>query len=278
MAGQGQQLTYYALETTDDYRRHLYKTTTMKINTTLQTLLHNLYENNLQTISSDAPGSQDEPLRLTIPAKLQREAQKIYVPISAYKIQLTRTNTDGERTSIENTLHTRMQDFEEHLEEEKAEIEKLRKSWDIIVGEIWKVGVQCLGTETMEVLLFTSSNRTMREAETSLARAESTLFVPEHDDSPAPRKKKRVTFEEPHNEDELPTTKDTSLDFLYQPTRLRLKPGDSAPVFPEHDVKTLELRVKELGKKDIAEYRKVETDYHAHWQKKKVQLLDVFRY
>lgn len=192
-------------------------------------------------------------------------------------MSLSRTNTDGERVPVKGTLGTRMQDFGQHIADEKAEIERLKKKWETTVGEIWKVGVLCLGEEVMESMLFT--NKLTRDASSSPSKAESTLFVPEHGTSPPPRKthsKKRVTFEAPEAEDELPTAASTSLDFLYQPSRLRLEPLPAVPALSDEQIGDLEEQVKELGNKEIEDYRKVERDYQAHWQKKTVQLLKVF--
>ncbi|KAF2833963.1 hypothetical protein CC86DRAFT_339643 [Ophiobolus disseminans] len=265
-------------ETSDDYRRHLYRTATLKINQTLEALLHNLYENTLQTVSSDADNSQEEPLRLTVPAKFERAAQKLYLPISAYNVRLTRTNTNGERDYLVRTLETRMHDFEEHLAEQTAEIERLRKNWETLVGEIWKVGVHCLGEDIMKSMLLTNKDGyVLSSCPSKVTEPASTLFVPEHGTSPAPRKK-RVTFETPTiANDDLPNTETVSFDFLYQPTRLRLEPLPAVPALPEKAIEDLSVQVKELGSKQLEDYRKVERENHAHWQKKTAQLMNVLK-
>jgi hypothetical protein len=73
----------------------------------------------LQNVSSDANGGQVSPIRLTVQAKFEREALKLYQPISAYQIHLTRTNSDGERVRLVGTLDTRMTDYEYHVAEER---------------------------------------------------------------------------------------------------------------------------------------------------------------
>jgi hypothetical protein len=232
----------------------------------------------LQPVSSVAEGSQDEPLRLTVPAKYERAAQKLYLPISSYRISLKHTTTDGERIPVEVTLGTRMQDFEDRIEEQTAEIEQNMKTWETIVGEIWKVGVQCLGEDVMEAMLFTNvAGHAPSSSPSKVAVAESTLFVPEFTSPPRKtRSKKRVTFEVFEDEEELPTASNASLDFLYQPTRVRAKAVPVVPAVSEQDIKNLEWQIKELGKTETETYRKAERDYQAHWQKKTAQLLKVF--
>ena len=267
-------------DTGDEYRRYLYQSTTLKISNTLETLLNNLYESTLQPIFSDANDNHASPIRLSVPAKFEREAHNMYLPISAYQVRLSRTNTNGERVSLMGTLYTRMQDYEEHLAEQKAGIEQLRKDWETIVGEIWKLGVHCLGEIAMESMLFTNKDGHEPSSSPSNAtKAESTIFVPEHGMSSQPRttrSKKRVTFKTPDGEDDLPTTRNSTLDFLHQPSRLRQTPPPAVPVMPEQEIKNLELQISELGKIEIEEYRKAERDYEAHWQRKTAQLLRTF--
>lgn len=146
------QLTPHS-ETSDDYRRHLYQTTTSKINKTLESLLHSLYESNLRVVTSDGNSQEHSPIRLTVQAKLARDAAKIYTPISQYQIRLTRTNTNGEREKLPSTLETRMLDYVDHVAKKSAEVDRLRQDWETIVGEIWKLGVTVLGEDKMEALL-----------------------------------------------------------------------------------------------------------------------------
>jgi hypothetical protein len=253
--------------------------TTLRINTTLNDLLYRLYDSTLHTVSSDAGGSQDSPLRLSAAAKLERAAQNIYRPISTYNVRLHRTNSDGDLVPIRSSLEKRMLDFEDHLAVQRAEIEKIRKRWETMVGEIWKLGVQCLGEESMEAMLFTT-NKVSRELSSSPSQgtvAKSTLFIGEHDTSPPLRRtrsKKHVTFEAP---EELPTASNTSLAFLHQPSRLNVGPAPGVPALSQHHVEELDAQIKELGNKEIEEYRKAERDYHAHWQRKTAQLVRVLK-
>lgn len=206
----------------------------------------------------------------------------MYQPISGFQIQLRRTNTNGEQVPLKSTLEKRMRDFEEHLAEQRDEIDGIMRNWEAVVGEIRKAGVQCLGEESMEALLFTNkATREMSPSPSNATAAESTLFIPEHASSPPlgkSRTKKRVTFEAPNVGDELPVSSTSSLNFLHGPSRLRgWQPVPGVPAFPEQLVVHLGAQVKELGKKEVEEYCKAERDYQAHWQKKTAQVLSVFK-
>jgi hypothetical protein len=260
-------------DTSDEYRRHLYRSTTLKINTTLESLLTHLYEASLQPVSSDPANSDASPLRLTVPAKYERKALKLYQPFSAYKVGLTHTNTDGTRIQLMSTLESRMADYDEYIAKHKAELVQLKADWEAIVGEVWKLGVQCLGEELMESMLFTDKDGMDLSSPTT--RAESMLFVPEQGSSPRPRTKKRVTFDTPGAEKNLPEATNSALAFLYQPTRVRLAPVPAAPAMSKKEVEDLEKQVEELGQKELEEYRKAERDYSIYWQKKNKRLAQV---
>jgi hypothetical protein len=239
----------------------------------LESLLTHLYETSLQPVSSDSANGDASPLRLTVPAKYERKALKLYQPISAYKVGLTHTNTDGTRIQLMSTLESRMADYDEYIAKHKAELVQLKADWEAIVGEIWKLGVQCLGEELMEPTLFTDKDG--MELSSPSTRTESMLFVPEQGTSPRPRTKKRVTFDTPDDEDELPGATNSALAFLYQPTRVRLAPVPAAPAMPKKEVENLEKQVEELGQKELEEYRKAERDYSIYWQKKNKRLAQV---
>lgn len=249
----------------------------MKINSTLESLLSDLHGQSVQSISSNAHDGPESPIRLSLPAKFEHKANKIYQPISPYKISLTHTNTNGERRKILVTLEDRMSDFVDHLEEQKAEIAKLEDEYEVIVGEIWKVGVQCLGERVMQSMLF--EGKDADELAPSPARAEYTLFLPEQGTSPAPRpaaNKKRVTFDTPGNESDSALSKKQALHFLYGPSRLRHAPIPAAPSLPKEEISALETQNVELGQKQLDELKQAEKDYKMYWQKKNRMLAEVF--
>jgi hypothetical protein len=228
-------------------------------------------------MTSDLNDQKGSTARLTIPAQFERAALKLYAPISIYRIGLTRTNTDGTRTKFPATLESRMTDYAHLITSQKAEIEKLEDKWETIVGEIWKVGVQCLGKEVMESMFFNNKGN-IQELSSSSRKAESTLLVAEQE-TPlqcTARVKKRVTFVETvENMDALPRAVDGPLHFLYQPTRLRAGPVPDGPAMPLHEIGGLEKRINGLGQAEYAELKKAERDYKMYWQKKNERLAQV---
>ncbi|KAF1839116.1 hypothetical protein BDW02DRAFT_539871 [Decorospora gaudefroyi] len=258
-------------ETSASYRRHLYQTSFDQINKTLEDLLHRLYESTLQPISNQQDPTAS-PLRLSAPAKYERLATQVYQPISKFTLMLRRTNSEGQSVRFEQTLEMRMQHYDERLEEQTAKLMELQKEWEGIVGEIWKVGVRCLGEGAMEDLMSTKQRdeALVPSSPSKATNAESTLFVPEQGTSPSPprrKSKKRVSF--------VDNTSSTSTfpNFLYQPSRYRS--DDALPVvsaIPATRIKELENTVTELGKREIEHFRNIERDHRAYWKRKTAQL------
>lgn len=187
-------------------------------------------------------------------------ATAIYRPLSAYRLGLTRINTEGEKTRVENTLADRMRNFDEHIQQQTQELKQLQTEWETIVGEIFKLGVICLGQGTMETL-FSASENTLspsKATDADIDDAESTLFVPEQD-TPPQGKKNDGTFKVPFP------------PFLYQPSRFR-KPTPEPPTLSDEKVKELEMQIDELGKEHLKELRKIE-DVRTAWLKKKHRLI-----
>jgi hypothetical protein len=230
----------------------------------------------VQLVSSDANDGPDSPIRLSLPAKFEREASKIYQSISPYKIGLTHTGTDGERTKILMTLEDRMSDYIDHIKEQKVEIAELEDQWEAIVGEIWKVGVKCLGERAMEAMFF--ADELVDELQSLSTRAGTTLFVPEQSTSPPPppaANKKRVTFDTPDDENDFPS-KRQELHFLCQRSRLRHPPVPDMPPLPKEEISALETQIEELGQKQLDDLKQAEKDYKMYWQKKNRMLAQVF--
>lgn len=263
-------------DTSDEYRRHLYETTSQKINNTLESLLHRLHESTLQTVATH--GGHDDlqasPLRLTAPVKYERIAANLFQPLSQYKLGLFASNRLGERVRIEATLATRMQDYKYHLAQRTEEVARLQKQWEMIVGEIWKLGVTCLGQDAMASLLLSkASEQSVGEFPSDTTKAESTLFVPEHG-SPSPvqdgsRGKKHVTFETPHIREGL--TDD--LAFLSQLSRYKNDTLLAAPPLPEQDVQNMKKEIKRLGKKEMEKLQDIGKEKQQFWKRKANQIM-----
>ncbi|KAI4652298.1 hypothetical protein J4E93_002497 [Alternaria ventricosa] len=270
------------------YRRHIYKTASSRINKTLGKLLHTLYESTLQTVtrSSNQQDPNVSPLKLSAPAKYERLATQLYQPISQFTLSLRRTDSEGKSVRLDQTLETRMLHYDELITKETAKLAKLQKEWEVVLGEIWKLGATCLGEEAMENMLFTKqpsdeSALPVSSSPSKVTDAESTLFVPEHESSPARDKsrtnRKRVTFLEekgPSNAHDKNVATPTTMfpKFIYQPSRYR---KDTLPLpsrLPDDDIKHLEKEVKELGRQELGELREIEKEHQAYWKKKTAQL------
>jgi hypothetical protein len=167
--------------------------------------------------------------------------------------------------------------YDERIAEQASKVARLQNEWETVVGEIWKVGVACLGEEAMETLLLTKEQRLAeRDSLLPSSDADSTFFIPEHSPHNKSRVSKQgVTFLEPKpNYAAVPTSKFP--DFLYQPSRYR---KDTLPVVSsmsdrdrEREIKQLEKSVKDLGKIEIEDFRKIELGQKEYWRKKTAQL------
>ncbi|KAI4688851.1 uncharacterized protein J4E84_004781 [Alternaria hordeiaustralica] len=275
-------------DASDKYRRHLYKTASSRINKTLEKLLHTLYESTLQTVTRNS-NQQDlisSPLKISAPAKYERLATQLYQPISQFTLSLRRTDSEGKSVRLDQTLETRMIHYDELITKETAKLAKLQKEWEVVLGEIWKLGAACLGKEAMEDMLFTKqpsdgSVLPVSSSPSKVTDAESTLFVSEHESSPAQDKsrtnRKRVTFLEEEISTNvrdknavIPTTMFPK--FIYQPSRYR---KDTLPLptrLPDDDIENLDKKVKELGRQELSDMREIEKEHQAYWKKKTAQL------
>ncbi|KAI4937135.1 uncharacterized protein J4E92_001862 [Alternaria infectoria] len=276
-------------DASDRYRRHIYKTASSRINKALEKLLHTLYESTLQTVTrnSNQQDPNTSPLKISAPAKYERLATQLYQPISQFTLSLRRTDSEGKSVRLDQTLETRMLHYDDLIAKETAKLAKLQKEWEVVLGEIWKLGATCLGEEAMENMLFTKqpSDESALPASSSPSKvtdAESTLFVPEHERSPARDKSrnngKRVTFLEEgvsadaHNNKNAVTPTTMFPKFIYQPSRYR---KDALPLptrLPDDDIKNLEMEVKELGRQELSDMREIEKEHQAYWKKKTAQL------
>ncbi|KAI8934258.1 hypothetical protein NX059_009001 [Plenodomus lindquistii] len=262
-------------DSSNDYRRNLYTTTSQKINKTLESLLHRLHESTMQTVFSqlDSADPHISPLKLTAPAKYERMTARLYQPLSQYKLTLSANDRQGERIRFEATLETRMQDYEDHLARCAEEVARLQEQWEAVVGEIWKLGVTCLGEDSMEQLLLTQGNGSMIEDLASdVTRVESSLFVNEQGSSSPAREsrgKKRVTFKTPSDQDKT----GVDLAFLSQPSRYKKDTLLLAPPLPEQDVRGLTKEIKELGKREMEELQEINKEKQQFWKRKTNQIM-----
>ncbi|CAN9271375.1 unnamed protein product [Alternaria alternata] len=290
-------LNVFFKDASDEYRRHLYNTTSLNITKTLNSLLHNLYDSTLRTITPDSSqqNSNASPLRLSGPAKYERLATQLYQPISQFKLSLRRIDSRGKSVRFVQTLETRMLYYDELIAKETKKLGTLQKEWESVVSEIWKLGAKCLGDETMAEMLFTEQGLYEKTLPLSSSPfkatdAEDTLFIPEND-SFSPRYKplvgkRRVTFlEEEEEEEEAPgvcdkydaTPTDQFPDFIHQPSSDRNGTLPLIPDLSEGETTELEKMVTELGKQEMGDFCKIEEDHEAYWKKKTAQLANALK-
>ena len=169
-----------------------------------------------------------------------------------------------------------MSDYSDYLAEQQSELEELQKDWETVVGEIWKLGGAVLGEGFMEASLFTDKGALGHSSPLpKVTDAESTLFVPEQDDSPPvahnSRGKKRVTFEEPEDV----STTSARLEFLSRPSLFQ--PVAVVPAMSEQAVEDIMKNLEDLGKAHISKLRQYEKEYRTYWEKKKARIALVIR-
>jgi hypothetical protein len=208
-------------------------------------------------------------------------ALKLYQPLSLYSLKVSAIDEAGNRVYINSTLELRMADYGKQLAARASVIEQLQKEWETVVGEIWKLGVKCLGKSVMDNLLLVDSTAAASELPSSSPLnedAESTLFIPEQGASPARRRKaatnkKRVTFDAPNASDEGRSTSVTSLPkFLIQPSRFPQDTVPAIPSLPEQDVKELVVKIQDLGNEQIEELQNIAKEHDEYWKRKKARL------
>lgn len=173
---------------------------------------------------------------------------------------MARDDLNGEEYRIEQKLKDGLADFQGRHEERLGEIRKLEVKWETVVGEIWKVGVNCLGEDAMSTLLLTQP----APPPSPPAKAERySLMLADLDPKPA---RKKVKFEEAPLK--LPK-------FLSTPSRCPDLP------FPEQisreDIKVLEEKVDDFGTEQIESLAKVKKDGEMWWEKKQAQMLIALR-
>ena len=223
-------------------------------------------------------------LKLSAAVKYEEMALKLYQPISHYELSLTRMNAQGEKERFQATLATRMAHYEDYLAERKSEIVGLQKEWETVMGEIWKVGVSCLGEETMKDLLLPA--HASQESPSYVSKATGTdpsLFVPERGSSPSPPQKliatsKRVSFDALDAGDNADITPALSFpSFLRGPSRYQNQGPPTVPPVPEREIKRFETTIETLGQKQADEFRSIEKDHRDFWKKKNARLTHALR-
>jgi hypothetical protein len=216
--------------------------------------------------SDDQPNSIVLPIRTSVPCQYESLSKRICSPLSEYTACCSYTRTRGEEESTGATIHERFFDFDEQIRTQTKDIKKLQTQWEAIVREIFKLGVTCLGEDTMTAMLLpTPAAQTTQDQPSSSPSdpdAELTLFVPEKDTADKGKgKKKKVSFEQAESAVALPK-------FLYQPSMFRKRIAPEAPRLSGTKVTGLQADVAQLGNAQVHELREVEREYAAWWKKK----------
>jgi hypothetical protein len=251
-------------EASKEYRLKIYNDAVGRIDEDLNALLEKLYEGTLETIcSADKTDPKALPSKLSATAKSEQLTQNLYFPIPEYVVRCRSTYSNGEEVSAKVSIDQRFKHFDEQIHRQTDEIKKLQSQWEVIVSEIFKLGVACLGEHAMTAMLLPKQAPPIQDQPSSPSEpeSESVLFVREKNKG----KKKQVTFEPPANAVALPS-------FLYQPSNSRKRTAPESPHLSTKNVETLQAEVSQLGNSHVDEFREVEREYAAWWKKKTKQI------
>jgi hypothetical protein len=226
----------------------------------------------VETVHSDGQTNPTVlPIRTSIPSQYERVAKCISSPLSeSTACSAARARSEEESTDV--TIHERLLTFDEQICTQTKEIKKLQVRWEAIVREIFKLGVTCLGEDTITALLLpTPAAQPPQDAPSSSLsdpESEPTLFIPEQSTAAKDKgkgKKKKVSFE--------PTPPAVALpEFLYQPSVLRKQIAPEVPRLSGTKVTELQADVAQLGNVQVRELREIEREYTAWWKKKNAQV------
>ncbi|KAH6639514.1 hypothetical protein C7974DRAFT_388677 [Boeremia exigua] len=151
---------------------------------------------------------------------------------------------------------------------ETAQIEELQRQWEGVIAEIFQLGSACLGEIDIATLLSTAN--VDASATSPASKAESSLFVPEHDDSAkGGAKRKRVSFDSSGLLASFPA-------FLFRAPEHQ-KQVPAAPDLPAGGIQRFEKDISGLGKQHTADLHRLEKEHKAWWTKKQQQLANTFR-
>ena len=225
--------------------------------------------------SDDQTNAIALPIRSSVPCQYESLAKRMYSPLSESTASCPGTRAQGEAKSTGATIHERLFDFDEQIRTQTKDIRQLQNQWEAIVREIFKLGVTCLGEDTMTAMLLPTPAAQKPQdqplSSSSDPDSEPTLFVPEKTMTDKSKgKKKKVSFEDAESAVALP-------EFLYQPSMFRKKIAPEAPRLSSTKVTELQADVAQLGNAQVRELREIEREYVAWWRKKTAQLASAFR-
>ncbi|KAF2737352.1 hypothetical protein EJ04DRAFT_126754 [Polyplosphaeria fusca] len=235
-------------DTTIAYRANLYKAAVNAINATHAHFTQQLHLSTTRT-SSDADNLVASPFQISIWAKLEESSRVLNASFGGTMIKATPKNPNGGIVEAPQELDEKMAAFEMSMVNHEKEFNDLTRSWQKIVKEIWHVGVQALGEDTMRDMLLPQP-----VVAEELDHEEEPLFVA-NDEDDVKKPKPKVSFQEP-----VPQS-------LAEPSCYR-SPLKSIPEIPMADVGDLEATMNELGDRRMEELRELDEESQKWWQRK----------
>lgn len=158
---------------------------------------------------------------------------------------------NGDRT--EKTLDDGLTEFATRHRTRFEELHALEKKWEIVVAEIWKVSVSCLGQGTTLDML-------MQRPLSALPTHDEQGVLKLGDSEPKPSHKK-VKFHtiEPDPQPDLPKFLSAEMvqTEILRPTK-----------FSEQTTRNLESKINSLGTRQIREFVSIEKESKHSWAKK----------
>jgi hypothetical protein len=191
--------------------------------------------------TTDLTGSPEEPA--------------LFRRVGSYNVSIEQGEERDEKT-LEEILSTFAVEHKTRFEE----MNDLEKQWEKLIGEIWEVGVSCLGQDMMLPLLSPSSPLSSLPA---LKKGENSALDDSTKSGPV---RKKVKFQEP--EPELPRFLSTSTHHAKMPL---LEP------ISDEDVKNLEDKIDALGVHQVEEFVRVDEESKQSYFKKLREVLDLLK-
>ncbi|KAJ4294474.1 hypothetical protein N0V90_008165 [Kalmusia sp. IMI 367209] len=245
------------------YRRTLHEKATAKLDNTLSHLLTQLRDCNTTTASSSARthDPNGSPTKLTIPDKFDRTTAKLFRSIGSYRMTKMEKDSHGKLYQNHQTLEDALLAFSNQYRKGVKEIDRLEKQWEKTVGEIWKVGVDCMGEDAMSALFLTQAPSST-SATAPVKEDFSMLF-----DLGPKLARKRVTFHMPQAEPPA---------FLYA-TSTYIEALTIPEQVSKQDVNLLEHTIDSLGGAQIEDLRQIDEAHKNWWNKKSNQIANFLR-
>lgn len=236
---------------------------TVRLNSTLTELLAQLYDCNTAATSSpqnehDVDGKSN---RVTVPQEFDHISAEIFKPVGLYYITTRGDHPYGSDIETKKTLQDALMEFSDRYRASIEELDKLQEQWEKIVGEIWKVGVQSLGEETMSAFLQVRQPHNLSPPASSKYGKQISL------DLEPKTTRKRVTFDTPRREPPA---------FLHAPSAYR-KALPALSKLSIQSVADLQQAIRNMGARKINELSGIDKDHKKWWLEKSKAIARVLK-